>query len=172
MSSSLRKWAEDLPWMMQGVLFGAVRNCDGHDAKPANPVKVITRGIRCAFIKSAQSSGSFNARRPTLEQIKTATVEFLDSSVNNMPVHFVQHLMMAVQVIAYSHPDSKVREAWLYVYLKIVKHFHLEPESIGKYNHRLGDDLEQVKRENISDALCYASDDYGDNTGTKNEGDK
>lgn len=72
--------------------------------------------------------------------------------------------------IGYSHPDNKVSKAWMQVYFTMVKHIHLEPESIHKFNNRLKDDPEQVIREDLHDEECYQTNNYGNNTGTVNEG--
>ena len=169
MSCSLKNWFNDLPWMQQGVLMGALRNCDGYRSE--GPHKILVRGIRGACIKSAQSKGSFNARRPDLNLLLNASIQFVDKHFDHMPIHFVTHLMHAAEVIGYSHPDNRIADVWFDIYELIVSAMHLNTESLKEFQIRLADDPEQVAREDEHDEECYAAENYGDGTGTFNEGD-
>lgn len=167
MSCSLKKWFCDLPWMQQGVLLSAIRNCD--NIMSEGPHKILVRGIRAACIKSAQTKGSFNARRPTINNLVETGKGFVDNHNNHMPVHFVTHIMHAAEVIGYSHPDNQIATGWLTIYHLIVKTFHLNPETKEEFIQRLKDNPEQVGRENRYDEKCYRTGDYGNGTGTINE---
>ena len=170
MSCSLRKWFNDLPWMMQGVLISSMRNCDGY--RSDGPHKTLIRGIRAACIKSAQTTGSFNARRPDPDLLLDVTHQFVDKHFDHMPIHFVTHLMHAAEVIGYMHPDEVISNLWQQIYNTIVAAMHLNPETHGQFTNRLKDNCKQVERENYHDMRCYETNDYGDNVGTVNEGDK
>lgn len=156
---SLKKWVCNLPWMQQGVLFGAIRNCDGHKSDNT-PYKTLIRGIRATCIKSAQCTGSFNARRPSKSDIYTATNDFCNNYIDALPLHFVTHLMQACEVIGYSHPQEKIADVWFDVYKQIVHTIHLNIEYKNDFVCRLSDDLEQVKRENQHDENSYKNNDY------------
>ena len=105
--------------MKQGVLLGAIRNCDGSINN--TPHKILTRAIRAACIKSAQSSGSFLAQRPDIYTIfETACVFKKDGWMDSVPVHFLLHLIQAIQVLAYDHPDPNHRTIWLKIYTFLV----------------------------------------------------
>lgn len=166
MSCSLRKWFNDLPWMQQGVLMSAFRNVDG--VHQDGPHKILTRGIRAACIKSARTKGSFNARRPDSKMLLDAAKDFINFG-DELPLHFVTHLMHAAEVIAYSHPDEEVATLWRHIYYSIVESIHFNPESREEFSIRLMDDLMQVQREEAWDDACYKTNKYGDNTGTVNE---
>lgn len=170
MSCSLRKWFNDLPRMQQGVLLAVLRNCDG--CRSDGPHKILVRGIRAACIKSARTSGSFNARRPRQSDLKDCAIQFVDCHFDHMPIHFVTHLMHAAEVIAYKHPDASIQASWSFIYTTIVKAMHLNIETREQFEERLKDDEEQIRRENLHDISCYQTKDYGDNTGTVNEGSK
>lgn len=169
MSSSLRRWFLELPWMQQGVLLGSFRNCDGR--KSEGPHKELIRGIRAACIKAALSTGSFNARRPDRQKIIDCAHEFVKHHFDHMPIHFVSHLMHAAEVIAYSHPDEEIRDTWIHVYATIVEALHLNMESLNEFLVRLKDDWDQVSREDAYDEKCYLTVKYRENMGTCNEGD-
>lgn len=167
MSSSLKLWFNDLPWMQQGVLISCIRNCD--NIVSDGPSKVLVRGIRACCIKSAMTSGSFNARRPDMKKLlKTATI-FVNDMFDHCPMHFIAHLMHASEVIGYTHPDGTIANLWRSIYFMIVHELHLRPETRPHFMNRLADDPAQVKRENEYDQRCYDSKNYGDNTGIINE---
>jgi hypothetical protein len=155
--------------MQQGVLLGAMRNCDG--VRSEGPHKTLIRGIRAACIKSAQTKGSFNARRPKVDTLPDAAREFVDKLYDELPMHFVTHLMHAAEVLGYAHPDGAISMCWLEVYKTIVDALHLRVESFEQFKERLKDDPEQVKREDLFDEKCFNSGKYGNGTGTVNEGD-
>lgn len=147
--------------------MSSLRNCDGYSSE--GPHKDLVRGIRGACVKSAQTKGSFNARRPGPKTLIRCAHEFVDRYIDQMPVHFVTHLMYGAEVLAYAHPDEKVRAVWEHVYNAIVNHMHLRPETFTTFMVRLSDDPKQVDNEDKLDEVCYFSGEYGDNTGGVNE---
>lgn len=169
MSSSLKKWFLDIPWMQQSVLMSSIRNCDG--VLSEGPNKILVRGIHATFIKSAQTKGSFNARRPTPEILLQAAKNFIKFHADSVPVHFYAHTMHAAEVLAYSHPSKEVRDLWYKIYELLVTSLHLRVEPEVVFCKRLADDKEQVARESAYNARCYELCDYGDGTGTVNEGE-
>lgn len=169
MSCSLKRWFNDLPWMQQGVLLGAIRNCDGMPSIDT-PHKILIRGIRSACIKSAKVVGSFNARRPILDDLYKAVNDLVEKNyIDALPFHFVAHLIFAAEVLAYKHPDEKFRKAWFYIYKTIVDSMHLNVEEPNQMEVRLQDDLAQTSRENHFDYECYFSGNYGNGACTVNE---
>ena len=153
--------------MQQGVLISGIRNCDGVISE--GPYKILIRGLRALCIKSAQTKGSFNARRPNLQRLLAAADDFVDKHLDHMPMHFAFHLMHAAEVIGYEHPDHSISAVWLKIYKMIVHSMHLNVEKIDQFKRRLADNPEQVKREEEHDLRCYDSKNYGDGTGTINE---
>jgi len=166
MSCSLRKWFCDLSWMQQGVLMSAFRNVDG--AHQEGPYKILVRGVRAACIKSARSEGSFNARRPDHKKLLEAASDFVNYG-NQLPLHFVTHLVHAAEVIGYTHPDKVTSFVWENIYITLVHSMHLNTETKDQFLRRLKDDPEQVSREEVFDDACYLTSRYGDGTGTVNE---
>jgi hypothetical protein len=57
-----------------------------------------------------------------------------------LPFHFQMHLMHAVEILGYKHPDHWTRTWWNGVYVRLVNSLHLHPESLDEMNDRLGDD--------------------------------
>ena len=134
--------------MMQGVLFSAVRNCDG--ISPNGPNKIVVRGIRELVIKSAQFVGSFNGCKPTCGELQEAMNEFIKEH-DCYPTHFVSHIMHAAEVIGYMYPWPSSRELWYNFYVELCSMLHLQGESMISMVGRLKDDPESVRVENEED---------------------
>lgn len=150
MSSSVRKWVTEIPWMQQGVLFSALRGCDG---LPHNDVsKIIIRGYRNTILKPAHFSGSFLGMIPSEEELEAAMKEF-SNNFDKYPMHFVTHLAHASEIVGYQHPDKETQKIWENFYTNIVRRMHLYPESKNQMMERLKDDPETVSRSLADDDL-------------------
>ncbi len=141
MSSSLRDWVEGLPWMMQGVLFAAVRNCDG--PRDQDPCKEVVRAIRALILKSAHTEGSFLAKHPTPKQLAEAMTQVVDRS-GDYPIHFYMHMIYAAEIIGYMCPtdisDETSGVIWMEFYQEAVEALHVHPETHEELMERLADD--------------------------------
>jgi len=143
MPSSVRKWVEELPWMMQGVLFSNIRGCDGSSREDNS--KTIIRGYRNLILMPARSKGNFLGRIPTYGQLEEAMKQFTQS-FDEYPIHFVLHLIHAAEVVGYKHPVFEVSSLWFRFYFKLVKAMHLFIEQEEQLDLRLSDDLEMVDK--------------------------
>ncbi|MCH8908916.1 MAG: hypothetical protein IH840_17665 [Candidatus Heimdallarchaeota archaeon] len=56
------------------------------------------------------------------------------------PLHFVLHLMHAIEVVGYKHPNAKTRTLFYEAYTTIVSGFHLRPESPEDLDARMLED--------------------------------
>ena len=137
-SSILRNWAMLLPIRHQGVLIAAVRGCD--NCPRENSAKPIVRALRYAFLVPADER---ELDYPSAFMQKTFTkVEakgFL-SYWDHYPIHFILHLMHAVQVVGYKHPDLEVRHEFISLYRAMVEKLHVVPESDFQMDQRLTED--------------------------------
>ncbi len=61
------------------------------------------------------------------------------AQTDGLPHHFQLHLMHAVEILGYKHPDERIRHWWLGFYNRIVHSMHLWPEDEGQLDTRLGD---------------------------------
>ena len=125
MNSVVKSWVGDIPWMCQSVLFCALRGCDGVPKEDAS--KHITRAIRHVVLNNAKNDGSFMnvdppSQLPTLDQY---------------PYHWVTHVMHAVEIIGYCHPDASVRARWAGLYADFCYALHVPPESVADMLKRL-----------------------------------
>lgn len=152
MTSVLQEWVTDLPMMQQTVLLTAVRGPDG--LPKYHPTKYLLRWYRRCILLSAldgkvltdpaeTNGGSFTG--PSVdslslwpEQMDGRVTEYL-RALDEVPHHFQLHLMHAVEIVGYKHPDERIREWWRHVYVRLVHDMHLWPEAEDQLDQRLGD---------------------------------
>lgn len=138
MHSVLQDWVMELPLREQGVLLTAVRGCDLTPKIPYESVeRRITSWIRWCFMNPADPrevgiTGSFFQT--------AAPVEVKGSEFGHYPQHWYAHVMHAVEVIAYRHPNANVASDALAIYRKLVHNLHLYPESREQMIARLSED--------------------------------
>lgn len=75
---------------------------------------------------------------PEMDRIVSAYLRELDA----LPHHFQMHLMHAIEILGYKHPDQRVRAWWFKVYVRLVSDLHLHPETEEEMDGRLGDNRE------------------------------
>jgi hypothetical protein len=137
MTSVLQSWVMELPLREQGTLVAAVRGCDVQTKDPSAPAKHVVAALRCAFMNPADPRevdmpGAFFRSDPP-ESIKA-------SAFDHLPLHWFSHLLHAIEVVAYRHPDVPTRQRWLRLYDQLVDGLHLWPEERGEMIRRLSAD--------------------------------
>jgi hypothetical protein len=70
-----------------------------------------------------------------MNEIVSEYVRDLDA----IPHHFQMHLMHAIEILGYKHPDPIIRGWWNQVYIRLVNDLHLHPETEEELDSRLGD---------------------------------
>ncbi len=138
MKSVLRDWVMELPLRHQGVLVAAVRGCDG--APKENSAKPIVRALRYATMNPADErevgmASAFMAPGFSEEEL----IGFL-KDWDHYPIHFVQHLMHACQVIGYCSPIKGDALQFKKAYALMVYKLHLNPETPNEMHDRLTED--------------------------------
>jgi hypothetical protein len=58
---------------------------------------------------------------------------------DELPHHYLMHLMHGAQILGYKHPEPEFRERWLEFYVEMVEDAHLKTESEEEMDVRLGD---------------------------------
>lgn len=163
--SCVQDWVAELPMMQQTVLLTAVRGPDG--LPKYHPTKYVLRWYRRCILLSAldgviltdpysPNGGSFtgpsldgwrldNRGRPIDEHwergMKDRVTVYL-RSLDEVPHHFQLHLLHAVEILGYKHPDERIRAWWHGVYERLVHDMHLWPETEDQLDARLGDSRE------------------------------
>ena len=160
MTSTVQPWLSNIPMMQQAVVLQALRGPDG--LEKYNAAKFIVRWLRRCLVISAidhhiftdpaePGGGSFTGPSVSLDPSKpdmtwedameyhvTEYMQKLDA----MPFHYHMHLMHAIQILGYHHPDQRIRVWWCKLYVRFVHDMHLNPETADQLNHRLSDNLD------------------------------
>jgi hypothetical protein len=146
-------WVHALPLMQQTVLLTAVRGPDG--LPKYHPTKWLLRWYRRCILLSAmdqrvltdpvqQCGGSFtgpsvDASDGPWQRAMTARVDGYLQALDEVPHHFQLHLLHAIEIVGYKHPDPQIRHWWFGVYIRLVHDMHLFPEAEDQLDARLGD---------------------------------
>ena len=72
---------------------------------------------------------------------------FRPSSVMHYSLHWYSHVLHALEVIAYRHPDQNTASTALGLYKKMASALHLDPESAEAMTQRLTED--RIANKNI-----------------------
>jgi len=152
--SVMQEWTWELSFMQQTVLLCAIRGPDG--TPKYGSVKMLLRWYRRCVLVSALDGGilttpqaplggsfmgpSFQGEESCVWQLPMdAIVGQYMKELDVLPHHFQLHLMHAIEILGYKHPDKYIKGWWHSVYLRIVHDMHLWPETEEQLDKRLGD---------------------------------
>lgn len=132
MPSVLQPWLETIPIRMQSTLLLGLRGPDTH-ACPN--LKTITRWLRGLTFKPGNPGNVNEFMHDTPARIiekgpAAKELEFCSQ-------HYYSHLMHAIEVVAYRHPDKNIRGMALYRFIDMCSAFHLPVESKDDFEKRL-----------------------------------
>ena len=65
---------------------------------------------------------------------------FKPSQFGHLPQHWYSHIMHALEIIGYHHPDRHTADTALILYHEMVHSFHLNPETRQEQWERLTED--------------------------------
>jgi len=133
MPSVLKEWVFTLPLRMQSVLMCALRGCD--TARKDDASKFITRGLRAMLLNNADPTNTFIVGEGIPDAVYVKTFLW---DLDSYPLHFVMHTTHAAEIVGYKHPDPKLRIWWTGFYKDLVKALHMNPETEGQLDVRLG----------------------------------
>jgi hypothetical protein len=153
--SVLKDWVQELTLAKQGTLLTAVRGPD--NARKDHPTKMFVRALRRAILNGAKPPDAtiFMTPQPylthgdLLELVgmlgrkeflpeETLLLRFWESQVDDVPHHWLMHFCHATQIVGMHHPDEEpIRAFWWRVYVAIVGSFHMQPETLAFFEHRL-----------------------------------
>ena len=141
------EWCLCLPLQQQSVLLLAARGPDG--LAKSHPCKDVQRAYRGTVLLAARYGRSLEwGERAdsfmSLDQFADAAVwqDVIDSFffwVDDLPHHFLMHLLHAAEIIGYKHPDVRFRSRWNEFYRRAVHDLHLNPETEEQMDARLSD---------------------------------
>ena len=133
----LQDWVMELPLREQGTLLTVIRGCDLVPKYPINSdERVLVAFLRFMILNPAdsrevESGGSFMSR--TIPVVRP-------QAYGHYPLHYVMHLVHAIEIVGYRHPDTEVSDRFNDYYRAFCKSFHLQPESACQMIERLSED--------------------------------
>lgn len=136
----LRAWVEtECTIQMQGTLLTAIRGPDGEEKE--SPAKPIVRAVRACIIKNAKALGYGDVFMGDGSGIPTGaeTARFFEDW-DSHAFHWFMHLLHAIEIIAYKHPNSQMRTFWGEFYVHAVEALHLGIETPEQMEKRLRKD--------------------------------
>jgi len=139
MPSVLQEWVADLPLRAQGTLLTAVRGCDLTPKLPLDSLeRRLVAAIRHSFMVPADLR-EVDSEDGCFFQSSTP-IHLRPSELGHYPWHWLSHIVHAVEVLGFCHPDPLVASAWRRVYSKLVRSFHLNPETHEQWIERMSED--------------------------------
>jgi len=139
MKSVLKDWVMELGLREQGTLLTAIRGCDLVPKYPLDSVeKTFTAFVRCAVMNP------FDEREIDSEAgcfMQTNLPEKWKPSIfEHYPLHYVLHLVHALEIIGYKCPDRAFGMQAQSAYVKFVHAWHLNFETKEMMELRLSED--------------------------------
>jgi hypothetical protein len=133
MTSVLQDWVMDLPLKMQSVLLTSTR---GPDNFRYESVKVVNRWIRSHLFHDADPSNPFILKAGDPHPL--SLLDTLEHDLEYVTVHYFGHLIHALQIIGYRHPNDPTRSMALGLYSELCQRIlHLPAESRTAMEARL-----------------------------------
>lgn len=130
----LKQWVGDLGLRHQGVLVSAIRGCD--NVPREDPSKDVVRAYRGVILHSfSEEPSSFIEYPNTNDLIRRFNV--MAESIDHYPLHFLLHLLYAVEIVGYKHPKQEVRAVWFAFYASLCSKMHLGFETEAELDNRL-----------------------------------
>lgn len=138
--SILQDWVQTLGLRHQGVLLTAVRGCD--TAPKDDPSKFFVRCYRNVILNphcgDSEKSRSFIERVD--EQELGLRFRAYRKNLDHYPHHYVMHLLHAIEIVGYKHPDVDVSSIWVSFYKTLCHGLHVTPETEDELDARLNAD--------------------------------
>jgi hypothetical protein len=141
MNSILRSWVTELGLRHQGVLLTIIRGCDTRGKYALE--KPLIREMRGLLLvpyderELAFPSGFMTAFN---KEWSSPAFKSMCSEIDGLPVHYVMHILHAMEIIGYHHPEEEIRQEYSNRYLYLVSKFHLQPEGKIEMEVRLTED--------------------------------
>ena len=135
----VQDWVLRLPGRAQGGLIVATRGCDLTPKFPLDGVeRVLVSRIR-GMVMNHVDPREIDAE-PGCFMTTGGAPKFKISALGHYPNHWVMHVMHAVEIIGYLHPDPAVAFDWLCLYKEFCHSLHVNPETLEEMLDRLCED--------------------------------
>lgn len=141
------EWCVTLSLQQQSVLILASRGPDG--VGKSHPCKAVQRAYRATVLVGArvgrlleygERCDSFMClERFGIDGCWNEDVYRFFEDIDDLPHHYLLHLMHATEILGYKHPDIRFRKRWREFYTEFAKNMHLTIETEQEMDERLGD---------------------------------
>lgn len=144
----LKDWVTVIGLRHQGVLLSAIRGCDSVLREDSSKYLVrVYRGILLnAHCGDAAKASSFITPYDSADW--SDYVDEFFRSIDHYPNHWLLHWMHACEIVGYKHPDDNIRMEFNSLYIRLVKKFHLNPETESQLDCRLNADEDKFSADN------------------------
>lgn len=140
MPSVLQDWVAELPLREQATLLTAVRGCDVEpkevltsSASPSQARRLVAWVRWCFMVpdqpREVENNNSFMSR--------FEPIPFFPEMFGHLPQHWYAHIMHALEIIGYRHPDVPTRTTATELYRDMVRNLHLNHETAYQMEKRL-----------------------------------
>lgn len=130
-----KPWVIELPWRMQSVLMASTRGPDSPIRFPH--IKVLNRWMRDKLFNDADPSNPF-IMHPTDPDV-VSIIDAIQQELEYTTVHYYSHVVHALEIIAYEHPEHAVAEPAFRLYYELGPVLmHMRAEQKHEHWERLG----------------------------------
>ena len=130
----IQKWVDVLGLKQQTVLILGLR---GPDQGTSKELKPLIRWLRSLVLLNADPAKNF---MKDIEFVEIKKMEKDNPGVIDMlPVHYLQHLIVAIEVVAFKHPHLPTKAKAYQIYCELAHRFNMLPESEKEFDNRLID---------------------------------
>jgi len=139
--SILQPWVTELPLRYQGTLLTVIRACD--DWSKYAIEKSLIREMRGLILVPCDARElAFLDRFMTAFPDPGAAEAFqcFLNHIDPLPVHYVMHVVHAIEILGYEHPHVSPRQIYLNRYLRLAQKFHFHPERSDQLRSRMTED--------------------------------
>jgi hypothetical protein len=136
----LQPWLFNLNLKQQTVVLLSLR---GPDQGTSKELKPLIRWLRSLVLKNADPAKDF-MKDTTFTSIKEMEKNN-PGTIDMLSIHYIQHLIVAIEVIAFKHPHLPTRGLAYKVYTELCHHFNMMPEGEEDFDNRLID-FDKTKR--------------------------
>lgn len=127
-------WVSKLPLRYQGVLMGLIRGCDS--VPKEDPSKAFVRAYRSFVLNTPSKEPSSFIEFLNAKEV-CSRGQVVRKNCDHLPHHFVMHMIHAIEIVGYHHPDEPVRNTFFLLYLEFCRGLHMKAETEAGLKARL-----------------------------------
>lgn len=125
----IQLWLHSLSLKKQTVTIGAIR---APDVSTTRDFRQISKWIRATCLENADPSTGF------MEGAEEGLLIFeeIDREFERLTLHATHHILLALQVIAFDHPDKNISDQAKHFIESAIEAQHLNVETREQYENR------------------------------------